>query len=194
MFKLMDTRVAVCLALLVGAVSTSATFGPAAQDSGFVVAWAHEVGTSEDEPIRTQRFDTLQEAAVVATGGRVALGDQATIDDFVAALDALDLSDASTLAASATTIGIDYSQAGYSGSFRIWSVPNSVGCSTGLTYYANTMPPGWDDRVSSAVAAGGCASFTHYSGTYQTGMNITCNCTAMGAMDNRTRSERWTQW
>jgi hypothetical protein len=97
------------------------------------------------------------------------------------------LPDASTL------ISTDYDGGGMSGTTLTWTVSNTNGCNGGFQYSAASMPSGWNDRVSSSQSAHGCASNIHYHNTNFGGAAITCTCSTMGAMNNQTSSETWSQ-
>ena len=177
----------IAVALLVASTSASAQ---GKEQTEFVVAWALPADAPPDTEVRTEVFRTLRQAAYVATGGAILLEDDATFADLARELQSLER----TLGRSSfaeTTIGIDYDGANYSSGGYIWTVSNSVGCSTGTTYSVSSMPSGWNDRVSSAQAFGGCNTFVHYANTGLGGDSITCTCSSMGTMNNRTSSERW---
>lgn len=181
---------ALCLQLSgADAGSSAAAASPAQRE--FLVAWAMPEGAPHGSDVRTESFASLREAALAATGGLVLLDDGATWEDLARALWELDSSEIRP-SASDTVIGIDYDGASFVPDAFIWTVTNSVGCSTGLTYSVSSMPPGWDSRVSSAQAFAGCNSFTHYSGLSLSGDTWPCTCASMSTMNNRTRSERWT--
>ena len=91
-----------------------------------------------------------------------------------------------------TVLSIEYSGSGYSGSTYIWYADNSVGCSTGIFYYASTPPSGWNDRISSSRGYGGCAAIYHFEHSNFGGAVLRCNaCSGYGAMDNRSSSWRF---
>ena len=92
---------------------------------------------------------------------------------------------------SRTVIGIDYKHANYGGLSLTWTAPNSVGCNTGFSYAAASMPSGWNDRVSSAKTYGGCSTNTHYQHPSLGGSQHVCQCATMGVMNDQTSSERW---
>ena len=93
---------------------------------------------------------------------------------------------------SRTVIGIDYEDAKYGGLSLTWTADNSVGCDTGLSYAAASMPSaGWNDRVSSAKTYGGCGTNTHYQDSNYVGSQHVCECATMHAMNDHTSSDRW---
>lgn len=144
--------------------------------------------------LRTARFETVADAARVASGGRIELPRTATMSDLVEVLQTFDLTDSdsgSSFLPMSTIIGIDWDGSGFSGSSFIWSAPNASGCADGSVFTANSMPSGWNNRVSSAQAFGGCDEYRHYDLTGQSGSSINCTCSSMGFMDDRTSSERW---
>lgn len=142
-------------------------------------------GATESEMSKAVCFDTFSQAISVATQGDVVLA-----GDFQPA----NLTPSTLVSASSTTvIGIDYSNANFQGSSLVWYANNTVGCNTGLSYSASTMPSGWNDVVSSAQTYGGCNNNPHYEHNNWTGASVPCTCSSMGVMDNQTSSEKWSQ-
>ncbi len=141
-------------------------------------------GQQASEMLEPVCFDSFSEAIDAATQGAVRLPPTTKPNEFTAEM----LAPAST-----TVIGIDYSSSNYSGTSLVWTASNTVGCTTGLTYAAPTMPSGWNDVVSSARTYGGCNRSPHYEHTYYSGAVLTCPCATMGVMDNATSSEKWSQ-
>jgi len=92
-----------------------------------------------------------------------------------------------------TLISTDYDIGNFGAPTLTWTVSNTNGCNGGFQYSAASMPSGWNDRVSSSKSAHGCASNIHYHNTNFGGAAITCTCATMGAMNNQTSSETWTQ-
>ena len=90
-----------------------------------------------------------------------------------------------------TLISTDFNGANMSGTSLTWTVSNTNGCNGGFQYSAASMPSGWNDRVSSAQSAHGCASNVHFHNANFGGAAITCTCSTMGAMSNQTSSETW---
>lgn len=166
---------------------------PTEAEEGVLVAWAAPLGA--DGELRTERFESVAQAAAAASGGRIDLSPTATMKDLVEALKTLDVTAAQDesvpLAFLSTIIGIDWDGSGFSGSSFIWSAPNGSGCAGGSVFTANSMPSGWDNRVSSAQAFGGCGEYRHYDLTAQSGSSTNCTCSSMGFMNDRTSSERW---
>jgi hypothetical protein len=150
---------------------------------------AGEAVAAPDGPVC---FKTFSAAIAYATDGRVVLPIDATSVTQVE----LDLGSALSLSLSltlTTVIGIDYEGGGYTGSTFVWYTTNAVGCSTGISYFASSMPSGWDNRVSSAKGFAGCNTYTHYQDPSYGGATQVCTCSTMGFMDNRTSSEQWHQ-
>lgn len=92
-----------------------------------------------------------------------------------------------------TLISTDFDNANFAGTSLTWTVSNTNGCNGGFQYSAASMPSGWNDRVSSSKSAHGCASNIHFHNTNFGGAAITCTCATMGAMNNQTSSETWSQ-
>jgi hypothetical protein len=91
-----------------------------------------------------------------------------------------------------TVISIDYRDSNFSGSTLTWVVDSSYGgCTTGYSYAAPSMPSGWNDVVSSARTYAGCSYNRHYEHTNYGGSKIDCYCATMGAMNDKTSSEKW---
>jgi hypothetical protein len=92
-----------------------------------------------------------------------------------------------------TVIGIDYKNSNFGGDSLPWIADNLVGCSTGLSYQAPSMPSGWNDEVSSADAFAGCDSYIHYEDNNYGGSQHECapDCATIGVMNDETSSEKW---
>ena len=90
-----------------------------------------------------------------------------------------------------TVIGADYGHAHYGGTSYLWAADNAVGCNTGFSYQAASMPSGWNDTISSAKTFGGCSTNTHYQDDNFGGSTHVCQCSTMGVMNDETSSERW---
>ena len=90
-----------------------------------------------------------------------------------------------------TVIGIDYWDVNFQGSTLTWVADNTVGCNTGLSYSAASMPSGWNDTVSSARTHGGCSANTHYQDSSFGASQHVCQCATMDVMNDQTSSERW---
>ncbi len=154
------------------------------------------------QPGPLQCFATLSNAMAVATGNTAFIGlsnDQA-------------INAASHLSAAASPntsymIGTDWWDAdfnhgcGGAGCPPTYSYYAGVTCGTnGDTFFNNTMPSGWNDKVSSARSwpYSHCNHYYHYENTYlnqyKQGAVIDCAfCSSMGVMNDQTSSEKWTQ-
>jgi hypothetical protein len=131
-------------------------------------------------------FATFAEAIASATGGAVRLPATVTPDKVTQDM----LSDPGIMT---VVIGIDFQHSNYQGATLTWEA--SSGCSPGMYYYANTMPSGWDNILSSTKAYTGCNKNYSYENTYQGGAVRICypNCSYIGdAMNDRTSSKKWT--
>jgi hypothetical protein len=133
-------------------------------------------------------FKSFRDVIAYATAGEVVLPAAAT-DVSEAQLDLVTAAPSSVT--TSTVIGIDYDGSGFTGSTFVWTTTNSAGCSTGISYFADSMPSGWDNRVSSAKGFAGCTTYTHYQDPSYAGATQACTCSSMGFMDNRTSSEQW---
>jgi hypothetical protein len=144
-------------------------------------------------------FPTFAEAVQAATGltggidPNLKPGDLTDeLLDSLAAAAATTGSAAPTAPAATRIIGVDYSGSNYSGSTHTWYVNNSVGCTTGISYYYSSPPSGWNDRVSSYRAYAGCVAAYHFEHANFQGAVLRCNwCSGFGAMDNRASSWLW---
>ncbi|KAA3647671.1 MAG: hypothetical protein DWQ07_01425 [Chloroflexi bacterium] len=134
-------------------------------------------------------FETFAEAAYFASGGVVRLA-----ADFEAAEATEHILNPPGIRRS-TVIGVDYDLSGFGGNTISWTTSNPNGCSGGSTYAASSMPSGWANKVSSARSYQGCGTYNHYDLTNYGGSVHDCgySCSSMGAMDNQTESERWSQ-
>ncbi len=113
-----------------------------------------DAGTRRKKSVPADPLAALSEAVEVATGGRVDLSGYATIDEFVATLDDLELSDPLASVASSTAVGISDSGRWYAGAVYLAAVPASVGCSTRLTPRQPTGITAFPQRSI------GCGSFS----------------------------------
>lgn len=142
-------------------------------------------GAAESKMSEAVCFDTFSKAISASTLGEVRLAE---------GFQPAHLTPSMLVGTSSTTvIGIDYSSPNFQGSSLVWYANNTVGCNTGSSYAASTMPSGWNDVVSSAQTYGGCNNNPHYEHNNWTGASLTCTCSSMGVMDNQTSSERWSQ-
>ena len=91
-----------------------------------------------------------------------------------------------------TVIGIDYVNSNFQGNTLTWTEPNG-GCKAGTSFQASSMPSGWNDVVSSARSFGNCNTYTHFENAGFTGSELNCGgqCATMGAMNDKTSSEKW---
>jgi hypothetical protein len=92
-----------------------------------------------------------------------------------------------------TVIGVDYDYPNYDSSHATYIWQAASGCTPTSGWIVNTMPSGWNDRVSSAIGSSGCTWYGHYEDDYRGGSLRICNCATMGVMNNQTSSEWWKQ-
>ena len=129
----------------------------------------------------------------MATDGRVSLQANArpadATDDTLNAPRGAAARDAS--AQSTTVIGIDYTSTPYLGATKTWT--SADGCYGGASFQS-VMPSAWNNVIRSSLTFGGCSTSRHYDSATYSGSSIACspNCASMGAMDQKTSSERWT--
>jgi len=139
-------------------------------------------GETVSKMSETTCFGSFSEAIGAATGGAVRLASNVRPADVTEEM----LKSTS----GGTVISIDYKNPNFSGSTLVWSTSISSGC-YGYSYYAPTMPSGWNDVVSSARTFASCNYNPHYENTYYGGALLYCECATMGIMNDRTSSERW---
>jgi hypothetical protein len=133
-------------------------------------------------------FATFAQAITAATGGRVHLPantSPAQLTDQV-------LSPQGVTAAP-FVIGIDYKDWFYGGTSVTWQ-SDSSGCTSGLWFWSNTMPAGFDNQLSSTRAFSNCNHNTNWENTGQTGAEVICtpDCSYVGdTMNDRISSKTW---
>ena len=99
---------------------------------------------------------------------------------------------APALTAATVTIGIDYSDTGFSGFTQEWLTPHLSGCSDG-SVYLSVMPGNFNNATRSVAGFTGCYHNRHYDPPSASGLSIACsgNCATMGSMDQKTSYVRW---
>lgn len=144
-------------------------------------------------------FESIAEVILAATDGRVALPAAtraSEVNDAVllsAGYDPADASFASIL------IGIDYTEPYYGGPSLTWTAP--YGCydpysGGSFSWFASSMPFGWDNVISSAQTFSYCRGTTAYDYPYQGGSALSFGCDAPSLywMDNATSSQSWSPY
>lgn len=165
------------------ATATDSDIVPAVHETGpHCVAGPLHRGQNKLAEVPIHCFDTFSEAVSAATDGKVELPPDATGAGLTP-----------EMLLGTTVIGIDYQDSNYQNDAYIWSTDHLPGCSDGTGYGIDTMPSGWDNKVSSAISYQGCNTWIHYQDQYHGGAQITCTCASMGAMNDRTSSEEWSQ-
>lgn len=98
-------------------------------------------------------------------------------------------------------VGILYDLPNYNyagATYIVWMATNPNGCNLGSSTSLQTMPSGWDNRVSSAKVFSGCKA-TYYidsylSGSSKVGASVNgYDIPNMESYDNRTSSIRWSK-
>jgi len=197
MSRLLSRRTHRCLTFAIIAMLTAFSVGlasapvNAASPNGnaserHCIAKATRVGT----PVRfavpvAVCFPTFAQALSAATAGSTQLS---------AGFKAKDLTRGQIRPSVQTVISIDFVDAQWSGNTLTWYVDNDVGCANFDEYWADTMPLGWNDVVSSAQMYDSCNFATHFEHTGFAGAYIDClgnGCYTMGAMNDATSSEHW---
>ncbi len=152
-----------------------------------------------DKAARTiaQCFATQGEALATATGNTnyLSMSDDKVREEFAATIAA----NGRLSADSQYLLGADYWDTHYGGNYYYWYA--TQGCSSTYAFYVPTMPPGWNDKVSSALSSSGCNHFYHYidsnynNGLYGAGKYIDCgygagDCYTMYLPDGSSMSDR----
>ncbi|GAA1982964.1 hypothetical protein [Catenulispora subtropica] len=94
---------------------------------------------------------------------------------------------------SSYAMGVDYVDAGYSGSSNTATTGDANFCRDGQSWYWNSMPGGWNDVVSSLRVYGNCWT-TIYEDINEGGAQATFTSDSSyvgNAMNDRTSSQRW---
>jgi hypothetical protein len=165
-----------------GAEATEAPAGVAC------VATATPVGMAAPAVTEAVCFDSLAEAIEYATGGTVRFAAGTSREAVLAALP--ERLAAQDDAAAETVIGIDH-DVDWIDEDLVWTTSNASGCLEGGSYYTESMPSGWNDKVDAATAYQGCDRWAHYEHTEYGGALEYCTCPNMGAMEDETSSETW---
>lgn len=165
--------------------STEAEGTPAIHETGHhCVAGPLHRGQNELAEVPIHCFDTFSEAVAAATHGKVELPQNATRSDLTP-----------EMFLGTTVIGIDYQDSNYQNDDLQWTTDHADGCFDGWGYGVDSMPSGWDNKVSSAWAYQGCNHWVHFQDQFHPsgGSQVTCTCATMGTMNDKTSSEEWSQ-
>lgn len=174
------------LTLLIAVAGIVTAAAPAGANGNCVVQIAPvQPGQQSSQISQPQCFATFAQAIAAATGGTVHLSSTTQPDQLTQAMLA-------AAPATETVIGIDYVNSGFTGQDLVWQVTDG-GCKVGQNFSASSMPSGWNDVVSSARSFGGCNTYTHFENSGFTGSELNCGggCSTMGAMNDKTSSEKW---
>lgn len=141
-------------------------------------------------------YKSISEVMLAATDGRVALP---------AATRASEVNDALLLSAgydpaaasfASILIGIDYANPYYGGASLTWTAP--YGCydpytGNNFSWFASSMPFGWDNVVSSAQTFSNCRSTVFYDYAYNSGLSVSYGCDVpwIDWLDNGASSRAW---
>jgi hypothetical protein len=142
-------------------------------------------GQQSSQVSQPQCFATFAEAIAAATGGTVHLSPTTKPSQLTQSM----LSDEPD---TSTVIGIDWVNSNFGGNSYTWTVGNG-GCAVGVSFSVTPMPSGWNDVVSSAKSFANCNTYTHFENVGFTGSELNCGpkCATMGAMNDKTSSEKW---
>lgn len=93
------------------------------------------------------------------------------------------------VSAQPSVLSVEYDGSSYTGD--TWTFTGGTGCGAGTTWYVDSMPAGWNDRVYSAIGYSGCRIARHYEHVERVGASRNCTCSSMGVMNNETSSIQW---
>lgn len=173
----------VALGLIVSAWLVPVRADAASIQGNYCVAWVAEEGASAAELPPTKCFETFSRAISHATGGSISLPAAAST------LTQAHL-DAASPTALSTVIGIEYQYSLYGTPQLVYSTNNTRGCLDGARFTDASVDGSWRSSISSARAYQGCRA-KHWEAFNFVGTSITCTCSQMGVMDNRTQSIEW---
>ncbi len=143
-----------------------------------------EPGQTTSRIVSQGCFATFSQAMAFASHGRVKLSASATPRDLLP-----------EMLATTYVLGIDFKDGSYSGAS--FTATGATGCSGGHNFAITSMPPTWDNQVSSNYPSSGCNRAVHWEDTSYGGAQKTCTsdpatCYYIGnAMNDRTSSEQW---
>lgn len=168
---------------MAGIVSAAASAG--ADGNCVVKIDPVQPGQQSSQVSQPQCFATFAQAIAAATGGTVHLSPTAQPSQLTQGM-------LSAAPDTSTVIGIDYVNSSFGGNSLTWTVGNG-GCAVGVHFEASSMPSGWNDVVSSAKSFANCNTYTHFENSGFTGAELNCgpSCATMGAMNDKTSSEKW---
>lgn len=137
-------------------------------------------------------FATLAESVMAATGNRIQLPNDATLDEIDQALEAQDAAAAADAGTAVTyVLSIEYMATDQTGSSR--SFTGGAPCTATRGYNMGSMPSGWNDVISSSRGYSNCNKVEHYEHINYRGAVRACTptCNTMGIMNNETSSMWW---
>ena len=138
-----------------------------------------------------QCFASFSEAISFATDGAVVIPEDMRPEE---QLDAL----GDSLAAlpqdkvvNSVVIAVDYNYKNYKAGSLTWTA--SSNCTSGLGYFANSMPDGWNNKASSTRGFGDCSENIVFEHNNRTGAQRTCrpNCSDLESLSNEVSSREW---
>lgn len=168
---------------LLAASAPAAVAATASHGHDVCIAEAVPVGSGVRSPMRC--FTSFAAAVRAATNDRVNL--PAGTDSESVTPGQLDRSPGGPN--SRYVLSIDYRQTHYAGKPLIWYGPSKCG-----SFYANTMPAGWDNAVQSVRTYSGCANTlysTKYFGQPDYKIHVGASIANLSSFDNQTSSQRW---
>jgi len=138
-----------------------------------------------------QCFESFSDAISFATGGAVVIPDNLKLDE---QLDVLGDSLAALpqdKAVNSVVIAVDYNYKNYKAGSLTWTA--SSNCTSGLGYFANSMPDGWNNKASSTRGFGNCSENIVFEHNNRTGAQRTCraNCSDLESLSNEVSSREW---
>jgi hypothetical protein len=156
-----STRIIIALTILVSACTDELASDDSARPAQHCIATGSVQLTPDDpgtppEPPRC--FDTLAESMAVATNGAVQLSDDASFEDARSALAKAE----SSFALGTRVLAFEFVAPRWDQFWGTWIVTSSLPCSDTWAINVWTMAVGFNDTVSSAYIAPGCANAYHY--------------------------------
>ncbi|ATB39493.1 hypothetical protein CYFUS_004937 [Cystobacter fuscus] len=146
-----------------------------------------EAPPSDLPPAKQDCFASFAEAIAFATNGAVQLPPTVTPDQLTPELLETDATPTQNV------IAVEYQHSNYGGASLIFY--NASTCAQS-NMFVSSMPSGWNDIISSALAFAGCNNSYHYEHVNYLGSVVNCGtaCPYIGdAMNDRTSSIYWTR-
>ena len=172
------------LVLYAGLAAPGAASASGASSGGGQDCVATALPAGDTSPPKMTCYNTFAAAIAAATGGRVHLSASATPRTV-----SIGQINAGASPDSTYVLSIDYKNADYQPPSLTWNQTGQCG-----SYQASSMPPGWNDVVSSVATYSGCAN-TQYKNVNFGGATFSIGrdsqVASMGSFNDSTSSEKW---